>query len=211
MGGAGGAGRPRRDDCARRRRQLMETAIELFLEHGYEGVSLEMIARRARAAVRTVYVQFGGKAGLFSQAMVHERQRLQGKAPALEADWRPMPEVLTDFGRRFHTRAVTPRATALLRVVIAEAGGHPGLAQAYFNAGPAAMRSALTRYFSRPDIRAKLRADLSVEQVVIYLLSCLRGDQFARFALGMPRAAASNEHERQVEQGIALFLAAALA
>lgn len=208
---AHGAGRPRRDDGAQRLRLLMEAAIDLFLEHGYAGVSLKAIARRARVAVRTIYVKFGGKAGLFSRAMVYERERMQGSEPALEADWRPMPEVLREFGRRYHARVFSPRADALLRVVIGEASRHPDLALAFFNAGPAVTRASLVRYFSRPDIRASLRGDLSPDKLAAYLLSCLCGDQFGRVTPGMPREPAPDERERQLERALALFLSAALA
>ena len=59
------AGRPRAADMEARMENLLHTAGCLFLEKGYGKVSLEMIAREAHVAVRTIYVKFGGKAGLF--------------------------------------------------------------------------------------------------------------------------------------------------
>ena len=60
------AGRPRAADKEARHLALLHTAKRLFLEKGYSKVSLEMIAREAHVAVRTIYVKFGGKAGLLS-------------------------------------------------------------------------------------------------------------------------------------------------
>ena len=44
----------------------MKRAAELFLDQGYEGTSVEMIARRAGASKQTIYVRFPSKADLFT-------------------------------------------------------------------------------------------------------------------------------------------------
>src|SRR4051794_15690009 len=48
---------------------LLDAAKELFLEGGYDGVSLEAVARHAGCARQTVYNRFGSKEALF-RAMV---------------------------------------------------------------------------------------------------------------------------------------------
>ena len=58
-------GRPRKGEESLSRDRLLDTALKLFLEHGYGNLSLETIARDARVSMRTIYSQFGGKAGLF--------------------------------------------------------------------------------------------------------------------------------------------------
>src|SRR4051812_25167327 len=69
------AGRPRARDLEARMQNLVATAGQLFLSKGYGNVSLEMIAREAHVAVRTIYVKFGGKAGLFNAVIVANRSR----------------------------------------------------------------------------------------------------------------------------------------
>ena len=58
-------GRPRKGEELLSRDRLLDTAFSLFLEYGYGNLSLETIARDARVSMRTIYSQFGGKAGLF--------------------------------------------------------------------------------------------------------------------------------------------------
>ena len=84
-------GRP----AARRRhggapQNLLETAGCLFLRKGYGKVSLEMIAREAHVAVRTIYVKFGGKSGLFNAVIEQRRAAYFATMPALETDMRPI-------------------------------------------------------------------------------------------------------------------------
>lgn len=58
-------GRPRKGEESQSRDRLLDTAYRLFLEYGYGNLCLETIAKEARVSMRTIYSQFGGKAGLF--------------------------------------------------------------------------------------------------------------------------------------------------
>src|ERR1700726_4815968 len=55
-----------------RRAQILDAAIEVFLENGYGGATIDLVVERAGASKATVYSFFGGKDGLFA-AMVEER------------------------------------------------------------------------------------------------------------------------------------------
>lgn len=204
------AGRPRQDEVEERTQQLLQTAIDLFLEHGYAGVSLDTIAKAAHVTTRTIYVKFGGKAGLFGAAITSERERTQGGKQNLDADFRPMSEVLYDFGRRTYNTIASERTRRIQRVVIAESKAHPDLARAFFDAGPALGIATLVRYFSRPDIRAQLRSDIPLETLAIHLISCLRGDHLFRLLIGMQPGLTPADNERHVEMAISLFLSGSL-
>ncbi|RFU42943.1 TetR/AcrR family transcriptional regulator [Actinomadura logoneensis] len=82
-GADAGAGRPQPDDdCAahggRRRnreateRRLLDAARDLFGEHGYDGVTVRMIAAAAGANVALVNRYFGSKAALFGHVLAGE-------------------------------------------------------------------------------------------------------------------------------------------
>jgi len=81
------AGRPRAADLEARMQNLVATAARLFSEKGYTKVSLEMIAREAHVAVRTIYVKFGGKTGLFNAVLTSGRARFM----PISAIWTPIP------------------------------------------------------------------------------------------------------------------------
>src|SRR5471032_3513159 len=95
------AGRPRAADKEARLQALLHTAASLFLEKGYSKVSLEMIAREAHVAVRTIYVKFGGKAGLLSAVITNGRAHFFAGMKDMEADPRPFRQVMDDFAVRF--------------------------------------------------------------------------------------------------------------
>ncbi|GAA2456775.1 TetR/AcrR family transcriptional regulator [Actinomadura vinacea] len=60
--------RPKRDRNATRQR-LLEAARDLFGEHGYDGVTVRMIAAAADANVALVHRYFGSKAALFAEVL----------------------------------------------------------------------------------------------------------------------------------------------
>jgi AcrR family transcriptional regulator len=50
------------------RQALVDSAVELFTEHGYAGTSLDGIAKSARVTKGALYHHFGGKQALFEAA-----------------------------------------------------------------------------------------------------------------------------------------------
>lgn len=64
---AGAARRPERGGYARgedTHRRILEAAIELFGQHGFQGASTRAIAQRARVSLPALQYYFGGKQGL---------------------------------------------------------------------------------------------------------------------------------------------------
>src|SRR6202011_4980100 len=55
-----------------RRSQILDAAVQVFLENGYGGATIDLVVERAGASKATVYSFFGGKDGLFA-AIVEER------------------------------------------------------------------------------------------------------------------------------------------
>ncbi|MGV7208927.1 TetR/AcrR family transcriptional regulator [Oxalobacteraceae bacterium A2-2] len=204
------AGRPRAADKEARLLALLETAGRLFLEKGYSKVSLEMIAREAHVAVRTIYVKFGGKAGLLQAVIAAGRARFFAGMDSMETDSRPLEAILDGFALRFLDLVSAPSFLSLHRMVVAEAIAIPELAESFFEAGPKRTRDELTKLFSRPDIRARLRPELGTEVLCVHLLNCIMGDSMMRMLF--PRAQDPDEASLQAQArlGVDLFLRSVL-
>lgn len=196
------AGRPRSSDKEARLHDLIHTAGELFLKHGYRKVSLEMLAREAHVAVRTIYVKFGGKAGLLNAVLETNRERFFNTHD-MEQDQRPLKEIVGDFAVHFLDLVSMPEALSMTRMVIADAPGNAELAQIFFDAGPKQTREMLLRFFARPDIRAQLRDDVEPGDVPVHLLNCISGDQYSRLLFEPPPLV--EQDLRDMERRLALF------
>jgi AcrR family transcriptional regulator len=119
--GGRGPGRPSRAQSEVRDRELLDRALDLFLERGFEGTTIEAIVDSVGMARRTVYARYGDKITLFKAAL----QR------AID-DWVVPPEQLAaaeteDFGetllavaRLMVASALTPSGMRLTRIAHAE-------------------------------------------------------------------------------------------
>lgn len=197
------AGRPRAADIEARNQNLIATAGQLFLDLGYSKVSLELIAREAHVAVRTIYVKFGGKAGLFQAVLIANRDRFIAPQK-METDERPFKQIVEDFSEHFLDMITAPEALAVQRMVIAEAKTNPELAKSFYEAGPRQSREALGKFFMRPDIRSQLREDVAIELLPSYLINCVMGDPFSRFLFD-PASQPREEVLRNLHQRLDLF------
>jgi TetR/AcrR family transcriptional repressor of mexJK operon len=204
------AGRPRAADLEARMQNLIETAAALFIQKGYANVSLEMIAREAHVAVRTIYVKFGGKTGLFSAVLTNGRANFFAKIGDMDIDPRPIPQILSDFGMRFLSLVTAPASLSLQRMVIAEAKSSPELARTFFDTGPAQTREVLTRFFARADIRAQLRENLPFDLLPIHLISTILGDIFTLYLLEQADAPSEDDIRFALDQRLSLFYLAVL-
>ena len=200
------AGRPRAADMEARMENLLHTAGCLFLEKGYGKVSLEMIAREAHVAVRTIYVKFGGKSGLFNAVVEQRRAAYFSTMPALETDMRPLPTILGEFGLLFVQLITMPAAIHLNRMVVAEAATHPELAETFYKVGPGQTREMLTKFFSRPDIAPLFREELTTSVLALHLLNCLLGDQMSRLLFPPPAQPDVAQLRAKVAVSLDLFL-----
>ncbi len=196
-------GRPRAADLEARHQCLIQAAGQLFLKLGYGKVSLESIAREAHVAVRTIYVKFGGKSGLFQAVLIANRERFL-TPQKMETDERPFKVVIDEFGEHFLDMITAPEALAVQRMVIAEAKTNPEVASSFFEAGPRQTREMLANYFARADVRALLSADVDLDLLPSFLIQCVMGDPFSRFLFD-PADQARDDVVRLLHKRLALF------
>ena len=70
-----GAGRPTREQAEARHEEMLDAALDLFLEHGFELTTIEMVAARVSMTRRTVYAWYVDKAVLFRTAVQRAIER----------------------------------------------------------------------------------------------------------------------------------------
>ncbi len=199
------AGRPRAADLEARMESLLETAASLFLQNGYSKVSLESIAREAHVAVRTIYVKFGGKAGLFNAILTRYKERYFSTMADMETDMRPVEQILADFGFRIAELTSKPEAIRVHRMVLAEAGSNPELATTFYQVGPGHTREVLARFLARPDILPLFRPGLAPALLAVHLLNCIMGDQMGRLLFPPETAPTDEDLRAKVALGLDLF------
>lgn len=144
-----------------RRDAIIETAASLFQECGYEGASMNELAKRLGGSKTTLYGYFPTKEALFTAvvrtfAMVHLAEAAS-TLPATVDDMTQLKSTLLHFARQFlQVLTNDARAIALNRVVVAESG-RSEVGELFHDAGPSECVTALARLLGASMDRGLLR------------------------------------------------------
>ena len=107
----------------RRRPLVLDAAMDVFLEHGYEGASMDAIARAAGVSKPVVYDCFAGKDELFKALFQREEARVAEEIRAALPTGAPHgPEVALEDAFRAYLRAVVASPGAHRTILHGEGG-----------------------------------------------------------------------------------------
>ncbi|TRW95126.1 TetR/AcrR family transcriptional regulator [Candidatus Methylobacter oryzae] len=202
-------GRPRKGEELLSRDRLLDTAHSLFLEYGYGNLSLETIAKDARVSMRTIYSQFGGKAGLFG-ALIRRCSDQFVSDLSLENVLERSPEdALVSFAKQFLHRITRPDVVRMRAILIGESPRFPDLATQFYEQGPQRTLQHLAQFFAKQQ-KAGYLAEMDPHFLADQFLSALRSERFQKLQLGLEPTPDEAEIDAWVRQAVGLFLRGSL-
>ena len=188
----------------RKRQAILDAARKAFRELGY-GVSMDQIAQRAGVAKQTVYNHFHSKSDLV-HALVDEV--VSAFTATLEHGAKDGPHaVLTEFGRSFLGRVLSPDVIGFHRLMAAEGAAFPELAAQAYAAGPKASRRKLASYLAREAREGRLAID-DPERAAEIFFGMLIGQQHIKLLLQAGPRPSEDDTARHVAECVRVFLAA---
>lgn len=184
---------------------ILEAAKKLFVEQGFEGVSMDQIATEAGVSKLTVYSHYGDKESLFCAAIASKCEE-QVSADLFAVDpSRPLRERLTGIGRAFFALCMSGDAMAVHRVVTAQTTA-PQLGRLFWEAGPRRIQLALEELLHR-EVEAG-RLDIpDVHRACSQFCCLLKGEPHMRVLCGFGPPTAEDA-EAHVRASIDMFLRA---
>ncbi|MBX6388059.1 MAG: TetR/AcrR family transcriptional regulator [Frankia sp.] len=123
-------GRPTRQEAAQLDQDVREQALALFLEHGYEGTSMDAIAQAAGTTKASLYARFPSKEAVFVAVFTWAVGRADW--PTAEPDPPDLDDLagaLTAIAQAAARRALDPAMVKVSRIAIAQAQRFPDLAR----------------------------------------------------------------------------------
>lgn len=188
-----------------RRSRYLQVALALFLERGFNGVSMDQLVAAAGGSKATLYRYFDSKEALF-EAIIDDIA-----APAVpasdEEDWSAvaLDQGLRILGQATAAAALDQRTIHLMQLAIGEHARFPQLGQSLFERGPARTYARLRAF-----IAAKVKAgDIAVRDPQIaaeQFLGGIIGHQQMRMALGLPPPSQADIAAR-IEAAVQAFIA----
>lgn len=202
--GESSAGRRRPGRPTLSNEELLDKALELFFEKGFDGTSIDAITASAGMAKRTVYARYGDKTSLFKAALsraIDEWIVPVERLRAVESD--DLEETLLRIGQILVTNVLSPAGLRLLRLTNAEAMRMPEISTGNVQRGTEPTLAYLTDLFRRrlggPD---GTRDD--VGQAAQAFLNLVVGGPANNAAWGM--VIDPDEVERHTRYSVRLFL-----
>lgn len=195
---------PRKERCKPKRACIVQAAADLFIEHGYDGTSTEMIAEKAGVSRQTIYNQFENKEALFvAIALDVVNETIAPLAEAVEnAD--DVRETLLALAHRLLGRILCPKTSALYRLAVTEALRFPELGRSIFEAGPVNAENAVSAYLSR---QSQLQIDNPQLAARQFLALVVHPYEF-KMQLGILTAVDSPEVQVVLNAAVDMFLRA---
>ena len=147
--------------------QVLAGARAVFMADGFEGASVDEIARVAGVSKATLYSYFPDKRLLFIEVANIECTVMAERALELIQECAPPREVLTIAARHIVPFLLSDFAQQTFRICLAERDRFPELARAFYASGPEMGRKRLTDYMAKAAARGELKIDdldLAAEQ-----------------------------------------------
>lgn len=138
------AGRPK---SAEKRKQVLNSAGELFLTSGFSGCSMEMVAKQSGVSKQTVYSHFNNKEALFLAVIEDKCAEYQLDGRHLESDDYNLLQVLRERGLQIVKLLHDDQVIAIYRVIIGEVNSNPRVAELFYQAGPKHSLEYLSKCF----------------------------------------------------------------
>lgn len=186
-------------------RESLKAARAVFLKSGYDGATMEEIARVAAISKATLYAHFPGKAALFEELIRVECRAVNARlyvpdpqSASVEAELR---RVADNYRRIFTQR----EGLDLFRVLIPVAPRFPRLAEVFYEEGPGGSVRKIATYLAALDRAGRLRIP-DPDLAALQLLALISEDSRLSGMLALLPWPAS-EADPLIDCGIAMFLA----
>lgn len=200
--GKAGRGRPR---DVKKNTAILEAASDLFLELGFDGTSMDGVARRAEVSKQTVYSHFSSKEQLFGEA-VHaaiaayypDRALAQLETRELEADLKAVCQTLANL-------LMDTRAIAMFRLLVAAGAKSSALGEIFWRSGGADIQKQLAAFLQTWVDKGELDID-DTEKAGQQLVALFKEPAHFRISIGIQEPLTQEEINISVDDAVASFL-----
>jgi TetR/AcrR family transcriptional regulator, mexJK operon transcriptional repressor len=195
-------GRPTQAQAQALHHRLRNAAVAMFLNHGYDGTTMDAIARAAGITRRTLYARYADKRAVFADVIPWALTRRTESIGSVDADG-DVRATLLAIGRGALARALDPSTLGLTRIAMSEADRFPEFALSAqtmtWSARQREVMDLLSRYQQAGVIDVD---DLEVTAGLFLAMIELLPQRLADF--GIYRSA--EEEQRHLQHAVNLFL-----
>jgi TetR/AcrR family transcriptional regulator, mexJK operon transcriptional repressor len=164
----------RREKPRAKEQEVLDVATAYFLKHGYQGASINAMARSSGISKESIYRYFSSKKQLFEAVMGRELVDYRNLLTRLASTLSTMElrDALVTIAETVLGVLTTDRCLALRRLIFEEARNSPDVGQHYYEIGPEHAYAVLENLFTQH--RADSLFETSVMSKHFIALICWR-------------------------------------
>lgn len=186
--------------------QVLDGAREVFMRDGFEGASVDDIARVAGVSKATLYSYFPDKRLLFSEVARLECNRQADAALAVIDMDAPVGAGLHQAADRVVRFFLSDFGTQVYRICVAESHRFPDLGRRFYESGPALLRERLKYVLAAYVARGALRIE-DMDHAADQFGALCKTDLFTRKLCGVPGETDEADIAHAVASVVEMFLA----
>lgn len=186
-------------------RLVLDTARSVFLEHGYDRASMDMIAHEAGVSKATVYAYFENKQQLLRK-LVQEECRTVGPSllVTLTCPIQDLEADLRTIARNFTSIFLNKRGLDFYRLIISNVNQFPEIAAFFIEAGPDQTQTEIADFFNKAMQQGLLEIS-DVNLAVKQFLGLVAADLPLSWVLAI-QPPSPEQYETMINSGVRLFL-----
>ncbi len=199
-----GAGRPTRAQAEARHAELLDSALTLFLDNGFESTTIETIAAAVNMTKRTVYARYPDKAALFLATVRRAIERQTVPPEVLDAlDTGDLTQTLEGVARLRIRQVMTPEGLALQRIINTESYRFPEIFTSNYLTSAKPVVDFVAAVLDRA-IAAGSLAPTDSDQAARAFMSMAVGGQVRSIVAGLPPTPAQLDDRVRFTVGLLL-------
>ena len=152
-----------------RREALLAAADELFLQHGFDGVSLDSLVAHVGGSKASIYQYFGCKKGLLV-ALVQRRHECFFSENALptELGTNTLRAVLLETAFKLFNAFNQSDKIAFMRLIVRESQRDPEIGRIAYELGPVRGQSTMAKILTEADARGEIHCPRPYESALFF-------------------------------------------
>ena len=186
--------------------QVLDGARSIFMRDGFEGASVDDIARAAGVSKATLYSYFPDKRLLFSEVARIECNRQAEEALEVIGIGAPIEVVLHEAASRIVRFFLSDFGQQVFRICVSESYRFPELGQRFYNSGPALVRERMCTVLAPYVEKGILEID-DMDLAANQFGELCKSDLFVRCLCGVECNLTEENIERVVNGAVEMFLA----
>jgi AcrR family transcriptional regulator len=204
MSAASGAVKTRRTQVSTRA-LILKAATETFIEHGFNGVSIDQIAAEAGVSKPTIYSHFESKEQLFVAIMNAICDSFETPFQDPASDSEELPVILAKIVDHYTRAVLQPGVVAMHRLFASEAERFPELSRRYYEVGPNRVHKTLAAFFKTRMERREIR-DGDPMMLAQFFAALVIAPTRTRLLFAVEKRANWTMVERRNREAVTLFL-----